>query len=160
MNSTQHAKVVTELCELIGSTDPQAAIKGGRLRIGERFVTLIYDEMYNKEAVAVYLDLGELPQGQAYACKTLLKVNFELTAVEGGALAVHPQTEHVFYSFRYRLSGESSGQHLLDTLLRTVGDATLDISEYAYACDESAVRAAVFTPAAETREGVLPVCDA
>jgi hypothetical protein len=131
MNSTIYGRVVTELCKLIGSTNPQAVLEGGRLRIGDRFVSLIYDEIYNREAVAAYVDLGGLPHDEAYACKTLLKLNFEMNAVEGGALAVHPQTEHVFYSYRYKLTEDSSGQQLLDTLIRAIGDAALEVTAYA-----------------------------
>jgi hypothetical protein len=131
MNAIQYARVVNELCPLIGAADVQAVIKGGRMRIGEQHVSLIYDEMFNKDAVAVYVDLGVLPEDEAHACKTLLKLNFEMNAVEGGALAIHPQTERVFYSFRYRLTEASTGQHLLDTLIRAVGDAALEASGFA-----------------------------
>ncbi|OAJ61443.1 hypothetical protein A6V36_23990 [Paraburkholderia ginsengiterrae] len=126
MNTSEYRRVVEELCKVVGFNSPKTLFDGGRLRIDDYLVALIYDETFDPDLLQVYIDLGPIPADRAAACKTFLKINFNLSASQRGSLSVHPQTEHLFYSFRYRLDKNASGQALLDSLIRFVGDVGLE----------------------------------
>ncbi|MFL9864629.1 hypothetical protein PQR67_10665 [Paraburkholderia fungorum] len=126
MNISEYKRVVQELCKVVGFGSPKTLLDGGRLKIDDYLVSLIYDESVDPNLLQVYIDMGPLPDNQAASYKTFLMINFKLSASQRGSLSVHPQTGHLFYSFRYRLDQQASGQALLDSLIRFVGDVGLE----------------------------------
>lgn len=126
MNTSEYKRVVQELCKVVGFDSPKTLLDGGRLRIDDFLVALIYDESFDPDLLQVYIDMGPLPDNRADVYKTFLMINFKLNASQRGSLGVHPQTGHLFYSFRYRLDQQASGQALLDSLIRFVGDVGLE----------------------------------
>jgi hypothetical protein len=121
-------RVIKELCELVGFRDHNLLVKGGKLRIDDYTVSFIRDAEYMPDHIFVYIDMG--PCGNSSdkegAYKALLKINFELLAGARGAISVHPETENVFYSFRYELGEKASGRNLLDSLIRFIGDIGIE----------------------------------
>ena len=126
ITSTEFQRVVKELCGLVGFTDHEMLVNGGKLRINEYLVSFIYDEGFNPNQLFVYVDMGIPASDREDAYKVLLKINFELAAGIRGVLSIHPQTNHLFYSFCYALNSTSTGRHLLDSLIRFVGDVGLE----------------------------------
>ena len=121
-------RVIEELSALLGFPDPGLIIQGGKLRIGEHLASFVHDEAASPNGAFVYLDLGPAQGDQQEATwKTLLKLNFELLAGTRGVVCMHPDTEHMFYSMHYPLNELASGQHLLDTLIRAIGDLGIEL---------------------------------
>jgi len=117
--ANHHKRVITQLCEIVGFKEPDDLLKGGRLRINEKFVvSFIYDEPLSPEHLLVYVDMGPLDGDRAKGLTLFMKINFELGAGARGTMALHPETEHIFYSFRFLLNETASGQDLLDSVLR------------------------------------------
>lgn len=129
-----YARVIRELSGLVGFELADEILLGARLRIDEYLISFIYDEEFNPNELAVYVDMGKPGAGdQAHAFRVLLKINFELDAAARGMISMHPDTEHLFYSFRYPLNAEATGPALLDTLVRFVGQFTADAEAVAVA---------------------------
>jgi len=131
MTAIAHAEIfqrsVAELCELVGYANPGLLLDGGKFRIDDYTVSLIHDESYSPSELFVYIDMGPAKaEDKEGGYKVLLKINFELLAGSRGAISIHPQTDHVFYAFRYKLDASSSGRNLLDTLIRFVGDVGIE----------------------------------
>jgi hypothetical protein len=126
MNTSHFERVMQELGRLIGVADTEAFGRGGKLRIDGHLVTFVHDDTGGADGLCVYVDLGPAPCDQAHALKVLMQLNFGLGVGERGLLSLHPQTQHVFYSFRYPLNESAKGQALLDTLIRCVCDVALD----------------------------------
>jgi hypothetical protein len=126
MTTSHFERVMQELGQIIGIADTGALCRGGRLRLDGHLVTFVHDDTHAAAGLCVYLDLGPAPCDQAHALKVLMQLNFGLGVGERGLLSLHPQTQHVFYSFRYPLSESAKGQALLDTLIRCVYDVALD----------------------------------
>lgn len=121
-------RVLKELCELVGFKDYQLLVRGGKLRIDAYTVSFIRDEHYMPDTIFVYIDMGPCKNKDdlAGAYKVFLKINFELLAGARGAISIHPQTENIFYSFRYQLDEQANGRRLLDGLIRFVGDIGIE----------------------------------
>ncbi|MFM0170874.1 CesT family type III secretion system chaperone [Paraburkholderia sediminicola] len=122
MNISQFQRVVEELCQVVGFESPEALIEGGFLQVDDNFVSMFYNDALDPDVMQVFIDLGPMPDAHADAYKTFMKLNFELSAGQRGALSLHPNNGNLFYSFRYRLDEEASGQRLLDALIRFVAD--------------------------------------
>lgn len=126
MSIQHYQRVLTQLCELVGFADTSALAEGAKLRIDDYVVCFFHDETETPSHVAVYVDLGAPRQDRLQALEVLMQLNFSLGAGSRGVLSIHPQTQRVFYSFNYRLDDAATGQALLDTLIRCVGDVGLD----------------------------------
>lgn len=125
MDAPNFNRVIEELCKLIGFDQPDLLVKGGKLRIDQCLVSFFCDKALNPDDMFVYIDMGPAATETADAYKTLLKINFELGAGARGVLCVHPESDHLFYSFAYSLSEKASGKYLLDSLVRFIGDFAL-----------------------------------
>jgi hypothetical protein len=121
-------RVMKELCDLVGFRDHSLLVRGGKLRIDEYTVSFIRDANYMPDNIFVYVDMGPCTNlsDKEGAYKALLKINFELLAGARGSVSVHPETENIFYSFRYVLDEKASGRNLLDSLIRFVGDMGIE----------------------------------
>jgi hypothetical protein len=121
--ATAFRRVVTELCAHVNIGDPERVIKGGKIGIEGCTFCLLLDESREHDGIFVYVDLGlSHEKDKAHAYKMLLKINFGLLAGAKGVMSVHPDNDHVFYSFRYPLDESASGERLLATLLRSLDD--------------------------------------
>jgi hypothetical protein len=131
-------RVIKELCELVGFRDPGMLTRGGKLRINEYTVSFIRDAAYMPDNIFVYIDMGPCKDGtdKENAYKTFLKINFELLAGARGSISVHPQTEHIFYSFRFQLEENATGKNLLESLIRFIGDMGAEAFEVALKPDQ------------------------
>ncbi|RFP09332.1 hypothetical protein D0T25_24305 [Duganella sp. BJB488] len=122
-----YARVIRELSKVVGFEAADEILLGARLRIDDYLIAFIYDDEFNPNELAVYVDMGKPGGGDlALAYGVMLKINFELDAGSRGVISMHPDTGHLFYSFRYPLNAQASGQSLLDTLIRFIGDFALD----------------------------------
>jgi len=111
-------RLLKEFCDLIGHDDPSVFMEGGRLQLGDNFVSLIPDDVQEPRNLFVYLDIGKSTvkdKESTYAA--LLKINFDLLAGSRGALSLHPETNHLFYGFTYPLDEMANGEFLLESLL-------------------------------------------
>jgi len=117
-------RVICELCALTGIDDVDFVLQGGKVGVDGCTVNLLLDETGEHGGVFVYADLGPPPaaSARAHTYKMLLKINFDLLAGAKGVLCLHPATERVFYSFRYPLDAQASGERLLATLIRSLGE--------------------------------------
>lgn len=115
-----HKRVITELCKVLGFKSVDLLLNGGKLRVNDNFlISFIYDEAFAPGNLLAYVDMGPPPENdQATHFGLFLKINFELGAGTRGTLSLHPQTGHMFYSFRYELNESASGQNLLESVLR------------------------------------------
>ena len=141
MNSSHFQRVIEELCQHIGFSDPDMLMKGGKLRIDDYLVSFVFDEPYKPNTIYVYIDLGMPAEEREDAYKTLLKVNFQLMAGERGILSVHPKTNHLFYAFCYPLTEDATGTDLLESLVRFIGGVgieALELPEEKKSSDKSA----------------------
>lgn len=126
MNTQHYKRVLKQLCELIGFTNTGALTNGAKLRIDDYIVCFFYNEEEAPNELAAYVDMGPPGKDHLQALEVLMQLNFSLGAGARGVLSLHPQTKHIFYSFRYKLNESASGQELLDTLIRCVGDVGLE----------------------------------
>jgi len=126
MNTQHYQRVLSQLCKLVGFTNTEALANGAKLRIDDYVVCFFYDEAEAPDEVAVYVDMGPPGKDHHQAMEVLMQLNFSLGAGARGVLSIHPQTRRIFYSFRYKLNESATGQALLDTLIRCVGDVSLD----------------------------------
>jgi|GEM_PF-5530291 len=128
MTNVSHFKrVIEELCEAFGLKDAGPILRGGKLQVDDFFLTFIHDENYRADRMYVYLDMGETgDRDPAKVYKALLKLNFEMEGGERGSMCIHPENEHLFYSFFYVLDEKASGAHLLNTLMKFVAQAGVD----------------------------------
>lgn len=92
-------------------------LQGGAMRLEDYAVWFVYDDRLSRDEMFVYVDLGAPLEPQT-AYKRLLKLNFELAAGLRGVMSLHPDNDHVLYTFRYPLSAASNGKDLLATLVR------------------------------------------
>ncbi|WP_207004439.1 hypothetical protein [Trinickia mobilis] len=126
MHSSNHRRVIEDLCGLIGFKDHDILLKGGKLRIDDYLVSFIYNPHYDPANLLVYVDMGAPSGDREHAYETVLKINFELGIGNRGIISLHPKTQRLFYSFGYALDDTASGRALLDTLIRFVGDVALE----------------------------------
>jgi len=126
MKSLIFKRVIEELSQLIGFKEPESLVKGDKLRIGECRVTFIHDPKANPNDMFVYVDMGPLDVERKDAYLTLLKINFELDSGTRGVFSMHPETNHLFYSFRCELNEHATGRHLLGSLVRFIGGAAFE----------------------------------
>lgn len=127
MNAQLSERVLNELCALVGFEHAGALSKGAKLQIDNNVVTFVYDENLSPQKLAVYVDMGKAQSTQTRALEVLMKLNFSLGVGARGVLSLHPVTDHVFYAFHYPLDTKASGQAMLDTLIRCVGDIGIDV---------------------------------
>jgi hypothetical protein len=123
MDTKEHyTRVVTELCGVIGFKGIDTLLAGGKVRINDNFLTsFVHNESFAPGNLLVYIDMGPPPEGDRAVNLTLLmKINFQLGAGTRGSISLHPESEHLFYSFAYPLKESASGTDLLNTLLRFV----------------------------------------
>jgi hypothetical protein len=124
--ASAYRRVVTELCARLNVDDPESVMKGGKIGIEGCTFCLLLDETREHDGIFVYVDLGPSHEkDKAHAYKMLLKINFGLLAGAKGVMSVHPDNEHVFYSFRYPLDQWASGERLLATLLESLTELGL-----------------------------------
>lgn len=145
MNSSHFYRVIEGLCNAIGFSEPSILVQGAKLRIDENLVSFIYDEPYNPNTAYVYVDMGAPKENLDDVYKKLLKINFGLSAGERGVMSLHPETNHLFYSFCFPLSEEATGRGLLDALTRFIGGVgieALELPEDKKNADKSAASAA------------------
>jgi hypothetical protein len=143
MDLLDFKRVIEELCELIGFDQPDLLVRGGKLRIDQCLVSFFCDKALSPDDMFVYIDMGPAATETADAYKSLLKINFELGAGARGVLCVHPENSHLFYSFAYTLNENATGQYLLDSLVRFIGDFALTamrLPEKDYASDTHAAQ--------------------
>jgi hypothetical protein len=121
-------RVMKELSDIVGFRNHSLLVNGGKLRIDDYTVSFIRDADYMPDNIFVYIDMGPCMNhsDKEGAYKALLKINFELLAGARGAISVHPETENIFYSFRYLLEDKAGGRNLLDNLIRFVGDMGIE----------------------------------
>jgi len=118
---TQRRRILEELCIALDLTDIPAKLEmllaGGAMRLEDYAVWFVCDDRLSRNEMFVYVDLGAPLEPQS-AHKRLLKLNFELAAGLRGVMSLHPDNDHVLYTFRYPLTAASSGKDLLATLVR------------------------------------------
>lgn len=120
-------RVIEELCHAFGLQDPSPILGGGKLQVDDFFITFVHDESYRPDRMYVYLDLGKTEEKDvAKVYQALLKLNFEMDGGERGSMCLHPENEHLFYSFFYILDESASGLHLLNTIMRFAARSALD----------------------------------
>ena len=125
MYASNYPRVIKQLCELIGFSDHNIVLQGGKLQIDDYRISFIFNPSYDAKNLLVYLDMGAPAGDREHVYETLLKINFELGIGQRGLISMHPQTHHLFYSFSYLLDEAASGRVLLDRLLRFSGDVAL-----------------------------------
>jgi hypothetical protein len=125
MSTASFRKIMNQLCSILGFEQTDALANGAKLRIDAHLVTFVHDDIDAHDGISVYVDLGSIEGDESHALGVLMQLNFGLGVGDRGVLSLHPQTRHMFYSFRYALTPASSGQALLDTLIRCVGDVSL-----------------------------------
>ena len=119
---THRRRILEELCGILGvSENVESLIGGGAMRLENYAVWFVYDERLSPEEMFVYVDLGA-PVEPESAYKRLLKLNFQLAAGVRGVMSLHPENDHVLYTFRYPLKARSSGKELLEWLVRFAND--------------------------------------
>ncbi len=125
-----YKKVLAELSQLIGFKDIDALSAGGKLRVNDSFTaSFILDEKLSPDRLLVYIDLGPLRENRDRLLAQFMKINFELAAGARGTLSMHPESEHLFFSFGVVLNDLASGEALLEHILRFVawlGSETAD----------------------------------
>lgn len=126
MSQKHYVRVVNEVRSTLGYGPVDVLAQGNGLRIDDYVVTFLHDPHFDAEAMAVYVDLGAAPSGDAQSLKTILRVNFELGASNGGALSIHPETDRVFFSFRFVLDDAASGEVLLERLAGLITEVALE----------------------------------
>jgi hypothetical protein len=127
MSTERYRRVLNQVCRAVGFRDADALAQGSQLRIDGHLVTFVHDDVdAAADGIAVYVDLGPVRGDVRRALEVLMQLNFSLGVGSRGVLSLHPQTRHLFYSFRYALTASASGQALLDTLIRCIGDVALD----------------------------------
>lgn len=123
----QFERVIKEMCQAFGLQDPSPILGGGKLQVDDFFITFIHDEQYRRDRLYVYFDLGKTEERDvAKVYKALLKMNFEMEGGECGSMSLHPENEHVFYSFFYVLDENATGVKLLSTIMNFVSRGALD----------------------------------
>lgn len=125
MSQQHYVRVVNELREVLGYGPANVLAQGNGLKIDNYTVTFLHDEHFDAGAMAIYVDLGQA-SSDPVSLKTILRVNFELTASNGGALSIHPETDRVFFSFRYELNPAATGEALLERLAGLITEVALE----------------------------------
>lgn len=119
--SSHFQRVIEELCKKLGLKDPGTILRGGKLAIDDIFLTFVNDEEYKPDQMLVYMDMGKPSDKDVTKLyKVLLKLNFELEGGTCGSMCLHPENEHIFFSFCFMLDEAASGEHLLSRLMSVI----------------------------------------
>lgn len=122
---THHRRIVEEFSVALGLPDKaETLLAGGAMHFDNYAVWFALDEPFDPDHLFVYVDL-DVPVDPFNTYKRLLKLNFQLGAGLRGVMSLHPDNDHVLYTFRYPLVVASTGQKLLETLLRFAGDISI-----------------------------------
>lgn len=124
--TSNHQRVIRELCELIGFGDYDHLLNGGKLRIDGHTISFFDGSDSDTESILVYIDMGMPVDDVVETYMTMLKINFLLEGGQRGTMSLHPQTHHVFYAFRFEVDDAALGRTLLDVLMRFIGEVGVE----------------------------------
>jgi hypothetical protein len=124
---SHYRRLIEEVAALIGHPEQaEPLFHGGQLQIGERHAWFVYNEDLDVGHVYVYVDIG-VPAKVPEAYRQLLRFNLQLLGSGVfGTTGLHPDNDHVIYAYRYPLAASSSGQGLMESLLKVVNGISVD----------------------------------
>ncbi|MCS4510306.1 CesT family type III secretion system chaperone [Xylophilus ampelinus] len=131
MGTQKFASVLKEFSQLVGFEEFDALAKGAKLKIDDYVVSFIPGAGDDEDNLRVYVDLGPLVGDAAEGLRTLMELNFMLSAAGRLVVCTHPTTHNVFLIFRYALDQNASGQALLDTTLRSISELGYEVQTLA-----------------------------
>jgi hypothetical protein len=102
---TEFQKLMTELCALKNMGEPDLFIHGAPFSVNGVEVSLIYNELIDKETMFMYTAFGAAPMdNEAQIYKTLLKQNHIGFCGKGPGFCISPTTGKVGYVLNLRVA--------------------------------------------------------
>jgi hypothetical protein len=120
--------IVSDFCKIL-KTEDFSKKNSFQISLNNYVISIFCDEVTEGEYLSAYIDLGGMKSSSAGSLKNLLKLNFQMAFQATGLFCLHPTTGNIFYVFRYVFSSKSSGQGLLDNLIRCTTDTLIEVSK-------------------------------
>lgn len=124
-----YRRLLEEVAIVLGAPEQKDQLLQTRqVQVGDYLAWFIHDEILDPGHLFVYVDIGvPAPEKAADAYRRLLRFNMELLGSSVFATTgLRPDNDHVIYAYRYTLGPTSTGQGLMDSLLKVVRGLSLD----------------------------------